>query len=65
MKKPVKVYLTDCEKKKLLEKAESLGFTGRGKLERLFEKIANEPVAFMDGNARTILKALSLKIDDP
>ena len=44
-------------KTKLLEKSKSLGLS----LTTYFEKIASEPVVFLDSNVKTILESLKLK----
>jgi hypothetical protein len=58
MKQPIKIYLDSETKKKLLEKANETGFTGRGALTHFIEKIAEEDVCFLDDNLRKMLKAL-------
>lgn len=47
----------DC-KKRLLDKAKALNLTLTGYI----EKIASEPVVFLDSNVRMILESLNLKI---
>ena len=59
MKKTAQVNLmiTSENKKRLLEKAKALNLTLTG----YFEKIAQEPVCFLDNNVRLILESLKLK----
>jgi hypothetical protein len=45
-------------KKRLIEKAKALNLT----LTAYVEKIAQEPVCFLDSNVRTILESLKLKV---
>jgi len=58
MKQPVKIYLNSDTKKKLLQKVNETGFSGRGALTKFIEKIAAEDICFLDENVRKILKAL-------
>lgn len=58
-----KVYLNEQDLKSLKKKAEELGYSGRGWLTRLCEKIAREDIAFFDNNLKTTLKALNLRTD--
>lgn len=58
MKKPVKIYLDDGVKKRLLQKANETGFYGRGALTKFIEKIGNEDICFLDKNLRKMLKML-------
>jgi len=44
-------------KQRLLQKSKALGLT----LTSYIEKIANEPVCFMDSNVKLILESLKLK----
>jgi len=59
MKKSIKVYLSPEATKNLKQKAEAL-FSGRGAVSHYIEKIATEPVCFMDANVKTILGILNL-----
>ena len=61
MKQPKKIFLEPEDWKKLEKKADTLNFTGKGSLSRYIEKVAKEPIVFMDSNARTLLDALDLK----
>ncbi|MEM4326231.1 MAG: hypothetical protein QXU40_02930 [Candidatus Pacearchaeota archaeon] len=58
MKSPIKIYLDNETKKKLIQKANETGFYGRGALTKFFEKIANEDICFLDENLRKMLKIL-------
>lgn len=58
MKKTIKIYLTEQQKKQLLEKAQQSGFSGRASLTRFIEKIASEDICFLDDNLKKMLKAL-------
>ena len=53
----IKVMVIPDIKKKLKEKAEGLGLT----LTSYIEKVAREPIIFLDLNSRTLLSALKLK----
>ena len=54
---PINIMVTPETKKKLLEKARSLNLSTT----EYIEKIALEPVIFLDENAKVMLKSLSLK----
>lgn len=58
MKQPVKIYLDFDTKRKLLQKVNETGFSGRGALTKFIEKIAVEDICFLDENVRKMLKAL-------
>lgn len=58
MKQPIKVYLDDNTKRKLMQKANETGFYGRGAMTKFIEKIAAEDICFLDENLRKMLKAL-------
>lgn len=58
MKEPVKIYLDNEMKRKLLRKANETGFCGRGALTKFVEKIAIEDICFLDDNLRKMLKVL-------
>ncbi len=58
MKQPIKVYLDSETKKKLMQKANETGFSGRGAVTRFVEKIAIEDICFLDENLRKMLRAL-------
>ena len=58
MKQPIKVYLNSETKKKLIQKANETGFSGRGALTKFVEKIATEDICFLDENLRKMLKVL-------
>lgn len=53
---PKKIYLGPEYWNRLSSKAEALGFVGKGKFSRLFEKIATEDVVFLDSNAKKLLE---------
>lgn len=61
MKKVIKVYLEGSDEANLKEKAEECGFIGRGAVSHFIEKICREPIIFLDGNTKLMLKALNLK----
>ena len=61
MKQSIKIYLEPEDLKKLKQKAEALGYTGKGGLSHYIEKVAREDVCFMDSNVKTILGALNLQ----
>jgi len=54
---PINVMVQPEVKKKLLEKAKNLNLS----LTNYIEKIALEPIIFMDSNAKTLLRTLELK----
>ena len=58
MKQPTKIYLNLETKKKLIQKANETGFSGRGALTKFVEKIAAEDICFLDENLRKMLKML-------
>jgi len=58
MKQPIKIYLDSDTKRKLLQKVDETGFSGRGALTKFIEKIAAEDICFLDENVRKMLKAL-------
>jgi len=58
MKQPVKIYLDSDTKRKLLQKVDETGFSGRGALTKFIEKIAVEDICFLDENVRKMLKVL-------
>ncbi len=58
MKQPVKIYLDSDTKRKLLQKVDETGFSGRGALTKFIEKIAAEDICFLDENVRKMLKVL-------
>lgn len=60
MKQPIKIYLAPDTKRKLIAKASEVGITGRGAIALYLEKIASEPVVFLDKNVLTIIEALHL-----
>lgn len=64
MKQPVKIYLDPETKKKLTQKANETGFTGRGALTKFVEKIAAEDICFLDENLRKMLKVVFPKKDN-
>lgn len=47
VKKQRSIWLEDSDYNLLIQKAEELNFNGKGRLERLFEKIAREPILFL------------------
>lgn len=56
MKKELKVYLEDSDYKKLLLKAEAVGFSGRGAISHYISKIARESIAFIPSDVEVVLK---------
>jgi len=58
MKQPIKIYLDSETKKKLLQKVDETGFSGRGALTKFVEKIASEDICFLDENLRKMLKTI-------
>lgn len=60
MKQPIKIYLDTENKRRLIAKASEVGFKGRGAITKYFEKIATEPIVFLDKNVLTIIEALHL-----
>ena len=58
MKQPIKIYLDSETKRKLMQKADETGFSGRGALTKFIEKIAVEDICFLDDNLRKMLKIL-------
>ena len=61
MKKAIKLYLQKEDEERLLAKASSIGITGRAALSRYLEKIAREPVCFLDQNVKAILGMLKVE----
>ena len=59
MKKTIKIYLEECDKKNLIEQARLLGFTGRGAMTRLVEKLSRDGFCILDSNIRKLLKVLT------
>jgi len=59
-KKKFHIYITEKDRKKLLLKAEGLGYSGRGALSHFLNYIANQPLIFVDQNVKIMLKALDL-----
>lgn len=57
----LRVYLDVEDIKRLKDKSEQIGFSGRGKLSRFLEKVAREPLFFLDKNLSEFLKVLNLK----
>ncbi|MFC1710883.1 hypothetical protein ACFLZJ_01875 [Nanoarchaeota archaeon] len=58
MKQPIKIYLDSETRRKLMQKADETGFSGRGALTKFVEKIASEDICFLDDNLRKMLKLL-------
>ena len=58
MKQAIKIYLEPQDKKALLEKAEKIGFVGRGALTKFIQKMARDEVCFLDDNLKKMLKVL-------
>lgn len=58
MKQPIKIYLDSDTKRRLLQKVDETGFSGRGALTKFIEKIAAEDICFLDENVRKMLKIL-------
>lgn len=56
----IEIYLDPESHKKLIEKAGDAGFSGRGALSYYINKIANEPICFLDTNVKLLLKMLNL-----
>jgi len=61
MKKTIKIYLEEEDIKRLRSKAEQSGFIGRGNLNHYLEKIARQPICFLDENVKAMLSVLNLK----
>jgi len=61
MKQTIKIYLEPEDLKKLIKKANESGFSGRGALSYYIEKIAKEPIAFLDENVKALLRSINLK----
>jgi len=59
MKQSIKIYLEEEDYKKLKTKAEALGFIGKGSVSHYIEKIAREPVVFIDENSKAIFKLMN------
>lgn len=57
-KKVVKIFLSPKEIERLKDKASAAGFTKRGAISHYIEKIANEPIIFLDKKIMKVLKAL-------
>jgi len=61
MKKPIKIYLEQEDINRLKDKANAIGFTGRGSISRYIEKLSRESVIFLDSNCKAMLEALKLQ----
>lgn len=60
MKKEIKIYLEEADLKRLKEKAEALGFEGRGAISRYISKVSKQPIVFLDENVKALLNSLNL-----
>ena len=58
MKIEKKIYLEPSDWKKLKEKAERSGFTGKGMLSHYIGKVAKENLFFLTEDVRSIIKLL-------
>jgi len=58
MKRRLDLWLEPDDIKRLEEKAKEAGLDGRGCVGRYIEKIAREPVCFLDSNVRQIMKLM-------
>jgi hypothetical protein len=56
---PINLMVEPEVKKRLKDKAKALGLT----LTAYLEKIANEPVVYLDENLKSFVKALKLNVD--
>jgi len=54
------LWLDKKVKEALKQKANALGFHGKGQYSRYITKVATEPIIFLDSNARILLEALKL-----
>lgn len=61
MKQQLNLYLEREDIKKLIKKANESGFTGKGAISRYVEKIAREPICFLDDNVKALLRSINLK----
>lgn len=61
MKRTIKIYLENGTENKLIAKAREKGFVGRGAISHYIQMIAEQPVIFLDENAKVMLRALDLK----
>lgn len=59
-KKVIKVYLEEKSVKNLKKKAEELGYIGRGAVSRYIEKVASEPVIFLDNNLKELTRLFQM-----
>jgi len=61
MKKAIKIYLEPSDEIGLKHKAEECGFIGRGAVSHFIEKVAKEPILFLDENTKLMLRTLDLR----
>lgn len=60
-KQIIKVYLEEDDVKSLQRKATDSGFIGKGAISHYIEKVAKEPIVFLDNNLKSALKMFALK----
>lgn len=60
MKKEFKIWLEPEDFTRLKCKAQEAGFDGKGEVSHYIEKVAREPICFLDDNVRRLLNSLNL-----
>ena len=58
VKEIIKIYIEREDKRRLLQKAEEMGFVNRGSLNLFMTFIARNDVLLLDNNCKKMLKAL-------
>jgi len=59
VKKVIKIFLEEQDREKLKQKAAALGFEGRGSLSKYIQKVAREPIAFIERGVKIILESIT------
>lgn len=62
MKRRYNIWMEPESMKQLLRRASEAGFDGKGGLSRYLERIAKQPICFLDDNVRMLVEGLHLKI---
>lgn len=56
MKQKYRIYIEPEDYRKLIHKAELMGYTGKGKLSYFLSRVAREPLIFADDNLKAFLE---------
>lgn len=62
MKRRIRIYIEPEILRKLEAKAKEKGFEGRGAISRYIEKVAMEPICFLDENVKALLRVLPIEL---